>query len=138
MIVEYKPEHLKDLLLQPAQAYMRAYMNDEYAEFLNIPGMTYTAMHAGQVVGCGGLVPQWEGRAQAWTLISGEVPNFLEIHRYVAKVLKECKFRRIEATVDCDFVNGHEWMRILGFQWEGTMKCFSPEGRDADLYALVK
>jgi hypothetical protein len=46
-------------------------------------------------------------------------------------------YKRIETSVATDFEQGHRWAQMLGFKNEGTMRCFTPQGMDCDLYARI-
>jgi len=77
----------------------------------------------------------WQGRGVAWALMSPRVPtsDFVRITRMVRRTLAKAQadgFRRIEASVDCEFENGHRWVKALGFERESLLQKFSPEGRD--------
>lgn len=94
-------------------------------------GLAWSAEHDGQVIACGGLLPQWEGRAMAWMLISESAgPHFFGIHRAVSRFLARAPYRRIEAHVDVGFTAGSEWMKMLGFEIESYKRAFRPDGAD--------
>jgi RimJ/RimL family protein N-acetyltransferase len=139
-IVPYKPEHLTNLLLQPAQAYMRPFFDDpQYGRALAIPGKAFTAIECDRVLGCAGLIPYWEGRAEAWSLLANDIKgNFVPIHMAALRFLDSCGFRRVEAHVDADFGCAKRWMDMLGFQYEGPLKAYTPDGRDCLRYARVR
>lgn len=140
MIVPYQPDHLTRLLLQPSQAIMQPMLSKkEYAESLQIAGPAYSLVDGDDVLACMGLLPQWENRAIAWGLISAKAGrHFLSIHKAVLATMELHRFRRIETSVTCNFENGRRWAEMLGFEREGIMKSFTPDGRDCDLYAKVR
>lgn len=88
----------------------------------------------------GGFVPQWAGRAEAWAMFApGNTLSFYTLHKIVRRHLEACPFRRVEATVDLEFENGHRWIRALGFELEAPrLKAYFPDGSDASLYAFLK
>lgn len=94
-------------------------------------GLAWTAEADGQVVMCGGLLPQWENRALAWALVGENAgPHFALIHRHVKQFLARSPYRRIEAHVDVGFAPGARWMKMLGFELEAYKKAFRPDGAD--------
>jgi len=125
--------------LQSAQQYMHS-MVDVKADLsgLSQKGFAWTGECDGQVMAIAGLMPIWENRALAWALI-GELAgaHFAAIHRAIRKGITDSGFRRIEATVDVGFAQGHRWMTMLGFEMEGYMKAYRPDGADMLLYARV-
>lgn len=140
MIVPFEPEHLTRLSLQPAQAIMQPTLaNPTYAQSLKDAGPAYSLVIGDEVLGCMGLIKQWDERAIAWGLISGGAgPHFTRIHKAVLATMALHRFRRIETSVTCNFENGRRWAQSLGFVYEGTMKAFTPDGRDCDLFAKVR
>lgn len=140
MIVRpWEPGDTERLILQPSQIYMTDMLEEIDLEPLAVRGMAWSAEIDEGIIAIGGLQPQWEGRAIAWTLISSVSGKyFLQIHREVEKFLNHSPFRRIEATVDVGFKPGHRWMRMLGFEPEGLMRAYRPDGGDQVLYARVR
>lgn len=138
-IVPFEPEHLEVLLLQPSQAILQPLLSDRnYGVNLHRGGPAYSALVGDQVIACMGLIPAWEHRAMAWGLIAAEAgPHFVRITKAVMRTMELHPFRRIETSVRRDFQQGHRWVRLLGFEREGTMRCYSPDGGDYDLYARV-
>lgn len=141
-IIPFRPEHLEELKLQPSQAWMQDNMTPEYGAALAAAGPAYTAIVGNGVVGCAGLIPQWQGRALAWALIACEAgPHLLGIVRAIRRgldVIHPC--RRVEAAVCADFAAGHRLMGLLGFTRETPepMRSYTPDGADAVLYAKVR
>ena len=140
IIVPYNPAHLESLLLQPAQAYMRPFFeNAEYGKALAIAGKSFTAIDGDRVLGCAGLIPYWEGRAEAWALLAKDIKGqFIHIHLAAVRFLDACGFRRVEAHVDADFGCAKKWIEMLGFEFEGPLKAYTPDGRDCLRYARVR
>ena len=139
-IIQFQPDHLEKLLLQPAQENARRYLgNPEYGAALALPGLAFTAVEGERVLAMAGVLPRWEGRAEAWALLSHDLRrNFIRIHRAVLHFLDTTDIRRIETAVDANFDDGLVWADMLGFKNEGLMRCYTPEGRDCYRFARVK
>jgi len=139
VVVPFCATHLKPLHLQAAQANIRRFLNRNVGASLETAGPAFTALSGGEVIACAGVMEVWSGRLQAWALLSACGPRlFLQVHRAVARFLDAQKAQRIETAVDCDFAEGHRWVRLLGFRMEAPrMRLFGPDGRDAALYARV-
>jgi hypothetical protein len=135
-IVPYKAEHLLAIRPQEAQQDGLPWITPEAAAGLE-ETEAYTALVDGKPVACAGLEWYWEGRAEAWAWISGDVTPgiFVRLNRAVQRFLAAVGPGRIEAHVDCEFGNGHRWVRALGFELEAPRKKrYFPNGRDAALY----
>lgn len=143
VFVPYEPDHLLQIALQPAQAHHRgAVVLDKYREALAIPGMAWTGIVDREVVGCAGLVPEWEGRVVAWALF-GRMPKFSwpaiirKIHFEFEHSLAAHGRHRVEITVPTHFGPGCRLARLLGFDIEGKMRCYGIDGHDHFLFSKI-
>lgn len=124
---------------QPAQQYLH-HIVDVRADFTGLSerGLAWTAEYDGQILAIAGVEPQWENRAIAFALIAESAGRFFPaIHKAVRDFLIRAPYRRIEATVDVGFEQGHRWIKMLGFEIEGYLKAYRPDGADMLLYARV-
>lgn len=109
-----------------------------------VAGHTFTFRHEGVVLGIGGVLPVSKGRAFGWTVIGCEMdrPDWLYATRSIISYLDELQlepeYTRIETTVQTDFPEAHRWAGLLGFEREGTMRCYGGPGLDHDLYARIR
>lgn len=141
-LVPYRPEHLARIELQPRQRALRAHvLREGYAAQLAIPGASWTAVDGKRVVGCGGLQPQWDGRALAWALIGrlprAQWPRLFRLMRARIDAAFANGTRRIEADVRADFGQGCRLAHLLGFEVEALRRKYAPDGSDHFLYARV-
>jgi RimJ/RimL family protein N-acetyltransferase len=128
------------LHMQPAQEYLGRIV-DVRADFteLSNQGLAWTVEHDGDVIAFAGIEPQWQNRAIAFALLSETAgAHFPAIHKAVLRFLEWAPYRRIEATVDVGFEQGHRWIKMLGFEIEGYMRAYRPDGADMLLYARVR
>lgn len=139
-VIDFDPHHLTVMALQDAQAWMQPLLDDRHVETLRGQGRAWTVVdERGGVLCCAGIIPIWENRAEAWSLIAGSAgPRFVPILRAMRRELDAHPDVRIEITVESDFEQGHRMARMLGFEREGTMRAYLPTGRDCDLYARVR
>lgn len=139
MIVEpLRVEHVRQLRLQAAQAEFAPSLTDQHVHDLIVHGEAYAAVADGMVIACAGVLERWHGRASAWALLSDQAGrHMLELTRAIAAWLERSGLRRVETHVDVNFAAAHRWARLLGFEREGTMRAYTSDGRDADLYARV-
>lgn len=138
IVVPFHVEHLAQLALQPHQAYLASeVLTPGYAEAL-ATGDAFSCFEGDELVMCAGVLPIWEGRGLAWALLSASAGRvMLALTRATLRFLKVCRYRRVETHVEVEFAAGHQWMRMLGFEREGCMRAYSPDGRDCDLYARI-
>ena len=137
-VVPFQAAHLDGLLLQEAQRGMKVYLSSDYGRILEQAGQAFTAVKDDRVLGCAGIEIVWENRGVAWSLLGPITPfELLAVHRHVAAFLESQRLRRIEMTVDAGHVAGQRWASMLGFQFEGTLRAYTPDGRDCHLYARI-
>jgi hypothetical protein len=134
----FVPADLEELRLQPSQEFLAAFVGRPgYGQELVDAGPCYTARSGGRIVCCAGVVNLWEGRASAWALLSADAGRCMTaLHRAVVEFLDGCGIERVEAYVVPDFMPGHRWARMLGFEFEGTLRAFQ-RGQDMVMYARV-
>jgi hypothetical protein len=138
-IEPFKVWHLDEFDLQPTQAGLRAFLKQGHALHLAENSFAFTGFQDGKAVGCAGMIELWPGRECAWSLLSDCGPRaFLNVHRTVVRSLEARRARRTEMAVDVDHFAGQRWAALLGFKKEGLMECYSPDGRNAYLYAKVR
>lgn len=135
----FKAEHLESLSLQDAQADMTRYLSRNYGAVLERSGPAFTATAESRVLGCAGIETVWSNRGIAWSLLGRLKPHeLLWVHRRVGAFLSVQRLRRVEMTVDAKHDAGRRWALMLGFRHEGTLRAYTPDGRDCELYARIK
>ena len=139
--LEFRPDHLRALTLQHAQAHHIGALDDpEFADHIAAScAQSVTVLADGRIIACGGIVELWDNRGMIWSLIAkGRPSEFIAVHRAARRMLDACRFRRVEAYVDEGFEQGCRWMEMLGFDLETPfpMRAFAGE-RDCYLYARV-
>jgi hypothetical protein len=140
-IVKLKAEHLDELLKRPGMEILAQYVSHDQAKELEKSEHAFSAINEeDKVVACAGIVQVWQGRGKAWAIIDRKSKqDFLSVHRAVKRFLSVAPHRRLEADVDCEYAEGHRWMKLLGFSMEAQeMKKFRPDGGSCSLYAKVR
>lgn len=128
------------IVLQEGQSYLHSFIDvtQDLSE-LSDAGLAWVGEQDGEIMIISGLAYQWSGRALAWALISKNAGKcFSSIHRAVKRFLNLSDCRRIEANIDVGFDEAKRWIELLGFEYEGYMKAYRPDGEDMLLYARVK
>jgi hypothetical protein len=133
MIYEVVPLNVAflDILLKDATADLRqAYFSRGSASLCLLAN--------GVPVFAGGIVNLKWNRGEAWILptpfFRSHVKTCLrELRDYIPSLAKQCGFRRIQATC-VQGVSAKLFMH-LGFEYEGTMKHFGPNGETCSMYS---
>jgi len=141
-MIEIRPSRNEDIYklhLQTGQTSSIDLVNDDFdlATYADA-GMAETLIHDDEVLAMWGAEEAWQGRVIVWALLSESAGQAMTvIHRHLVKFLKRLDARRLETYVDVGFAPGHRWVKMLGFEVEGYMKSFRPNGDDMVLYARV-
>ena len=140
-LIPFIPAHLKGFDVHDDLAHIREYLQDDsYGDLLASMDMSYSAIVDGNVIAIAGFYPAGKGRFLAWTLMSKDTGKYmLRATREVLQIINGMDYRRIETPVKRDFLAGHKWMRLLGFENEtpNGMRNYE-DGMTFDLYARVK
>ncbi len=142
MIVRpYETYDEERLCFDTSQEYMGEYLSKMDFDLAPLAeqNLVWTGEHNDKVVAMGGIVPIWPGRGMAWMWMSDvSGRHMVKIHREVEKFLIKSPFRRVEATVDIGFEPGVRWMKMLGFELEGYLRAYKPDGGDMLMFARVR
>ncbi len=126
------------------------YLKDELIERRDMgavtsegPKNTFYDSETGEILAIAGVQIFWGGVAEVWTITSRYADKYSV---GFARAIKECMefyiksldLRRLQATCPKSMPCGDRWFKFLGFEKEGLMKNFGPEGEDYYLFARVK
>jgi len=142
-IVEFKKEHI-DLFDFNAvgDQFKGAFFNKDLTAVIAEKGYTWSMVEADSVLAMAGIVPLWHGVGEAWSLMTPEaIIHIKELHDKAKKVLESFfnqGWQRIQTTVRADFGQGKNWLEHLGFEDEGTMEKYGPDGKDYVRWARIK
>jgi RimJ/RimL family protein N-acetyltransferase len=140
IVQQLTPAHAKAIGIQKAQLSVGVLLETEgYVESLISAGPAYACLADNKVIAMAGVSMFWKGRGHAWATIADNGRPYLKaITKEVLNFLKFTSISRIETSVDCRFEAGHKWAQMLGFEKEGTMRSWGPNGENYDLYSRVK
>ncbi len=140
-IIPFKREHMMDLVNHPSLSSVKKYLTEDRIKMHETCGHSFTLITIdGIVLGIAGVVPMWDNVGEAWAIFNPNIKErFLYMHRAVKRYLNTAPFKRIQMTVDCKFINGHRWARLLGFKKEADkLEKYMPDGKDVSMYAMVR
>lgn len=115
--------------------------------YMEVPNeYCFTAIFEGHIVGVGGLVIHWKGVAEVWLILTADCEK-KGLHGLVAlhairdkmeELLEVNNIRRAQATVRTDFPQAIKMIEFFGFEREGLLRQYCPDGADAFRYARIK
>lgn len=97
---------------------------------------------SGEVYGIVGSYRQWQGAAQLWGLFDDRVEEYpIALYKTCVMLMnyavQKQKLRRVSLTVNASYTKGNRFAQSLGFDLEGRMVGYLPDGSDANLYARL-
>lgn len=101
-----------------------------------------TVVYEGRIVACAGITKILEGVGQAWAIFPPDVgkhhidPRITKVK--IRELMEEHNLRRVQATARTDYPAASSYLKYLGFEREGVMKSYEPDGADSYLYAITR
>ena len=138
-VVDFAPEHLRMLKVQPRQRDTLAILTEEDMELLRSAN-AYTVFAGDKPIICGGVMEILPWRGLAWSFVAGTLKHvFVHVHRVAKRVVDVAPYPRLEMEVECEFVEGHRWANLLGFELEtARMRKYGPNGLDYARYVRIQ
>jgi len=95
----------------------------------------FTICEQEEIIACGGVHIMWEGVGEAWLVLSKEAyKSPISVARYTYQlfdtIMNENELWRVQASVHTDDDESVRFAEWLGFEDEGLMKKFGPDGAD--------
>lgn len=103
-------------------------------------GPTFTIeADSGRILLIGGLTEVHRGHAIAWSVLAaGQHGDTLAaVTDATRAVIHTSGYRRVSTLVRCAFRPAHRWALRLGFEREGIMRAYGPDGSDYAVYAYL-
>lgn len=143
-IVPFKTEHAQFILSQQLNAnelYLRP-EHRKYAMYLEELGLSFTALINNKPIAAGGIYVLWDGVAEGWVMATKDIwQHSIVMAKHFKKktdvLIETTNIKRLQTTVKADFKLGHRFAQWLGFEKEGLMKYYGPDGSDYVRYARI-
>tara|TARA_R110001632_G_scaffold5260_1_gene21444 strand:+ start:102 stop:542 length:441 start_codon:yes stop_codon:yes gene_type:complete len=137
IMVDYKPEHIESILDGDMSKMARKSfgMAEDIAHGLVAPGLAFTGLIDGYVIASAGIKPLWPGVGEAWIVASDNMPKkklsvIKLIRENFDRMIQDNNFVRVQAGVRYDWPEAKRFAEFLGFEHEGIMKKYGPDGQD--------
>lgn len=144
-LVPFITEHADDLWKRPgplAYAERGAGMKRELVARMAQLGHSFSLLTNGHLVASGGVYPIWEGMGEAWFIGSELVKPHrrrvvMQLREHIDELTTDNNYKRVQATARTDFKVAQRFLEFLGFEREGLMRRYGPDGADHYLYARL-
>ena len=103
----------------------------------------YTLEHEGKIIGSAGFISPWPGVANGWGFFSELIYKYpLTLHKTMKRMIPiiEAKHGIVRLQADClkGFDKAVKWLERLGFEQEGEMRNYGPNGETMIRFARIK
>lgn len=106
-------------------------------------GPCLTAMWGGNVVAVVGVILLWNGVGEGWAMTSDLVPRVAKsFHRAVLvglnRIWNEYNLHRVQLVVHDRNIVSQRWVKRMGFEFEGILIKYGPDGSNYYRYARTR
>ena len=143
-LVPFVREHLIDLAEKDRGNPGRQLIGEwrDMADKAIRPELSWSGVHNGHLVGCGGIIPIWPGLAECWLVGGWRLPSHKisavrALTLTLARLVRENKLRRLQAIVRADWDQAIRFVEFLRFEQEGLLRKYGPDGSDHYVYARI-
>lgn len=147
MIVRAEYDHIRDVICAMRADDLReieetCWARDHEESLLNTHGVRVAVVHDGKACAVMGVVPIWPNVGQAWLIGTDEIGNHgVEVAHAAKRVIKtllDLEMHRIHAYSAAFHTQAHQWLEMIGFRRESTLKQYGKTGEDFYLYAITR
>ena len=144
-LISYSARHLDEILAEGFNrgAPSSTFGMDAYKSELEKASYSYTVVCGDDIVMCCGLLPMWDGVADTWMLGS------VKLHKHrsdfirhakgaMLSVFKDLGMRRVQGAVSVNWEEAARFAHYMGFEEEGVMRKYGPDGSDYIRVAWVR
>lgn len=132
VVVPYKQEHFGLMTLRDCHKF-------ENVKAPSPDSRALTCMYGDQPIAIIGGVQFLPGVMVLWSLLTDDISrcpvSFHKACKHLIDFYLNNGYRRLVMTVRRDYEVGFRWAKALGFQCEGIMKKYAPDGMDCFMFA---
>jgi hypothetical protein len=115
----------------------------KYPDWKTPENNAWSALWNGKLIAVGGMIILWEGVGEAWLMLSKDfngmsnIAVLLGLRKQLNKMVEDNKLWRVQAMVRPDVPKAVEMIEYFGFEKEGLLKKYCPDGGDAYVYSKI-
>jgi RimJ/RimL family protein N-acetyltransferase len=145
-VIPYEPEHAFLILernVRDADLYLTSLPDfEKWCIAWKQNGPAYTQIIEREIVMCAGVVLLDWRRGEAWTLLSSlfylyKKTCFKTIREYLSHIIGQYQLRRVQTLIRPDMLPNQRFVEHLGFEKEGLLRMYGPNGEDFIMYGRV-
>ena len=134
-LVPFRPEHATLIKARDITASPLATSTEDILRVQALCGHAITALLHGKPAACFGSVYIWPGLEEMWCLMEDRARNSALSLTKIAKSYADLRvvagnLHRLQITVRSNDLRAVRWGNAIGFETEGLMKKYGPDGSD--------
>jgi len=134
-LVPFRPEHATMIKARDRTAAALAISTEDILRVQAMSGHAITALLHGKPAACFGSVQVWTGLEEMWCLLENSSRNYALSLTKIAIAYRDFRtiagnLHRLQITVRSDDLRAVRWGKAIGFETEGRMKKYGPDGSD--------
>lgn len=146
--IDFRPEHAIELAKRAAQSVPKALRDklnfqkwDEVQR--ESQGESFTGLDGNALIISAGVIWSWYGCCRVWAILAQGITHrqMLWIHRealcWLDRLQQDASCLRLETTAQAAQEPANRWLRMLGFECEGRLRCYDSAGQDHFLYSRI-
>jgi len=144
IFVPFMAEHARQLKVEQPEvlAFGPADMG-QILQYQAANGLAVSVLKNRKPIAVFGTVNIWHGVEEAWFLLEEQFRKYPYLMTRMGKLFIRLKFQddslhRLQITVRCDDNRAVKWAECLGFQTEGVMRKYGPDGADFYIMSITK
>jgi hypothetical protein len=141
-VIPYEIGHGVYIIRMNGNKQIKDVNQDELVEIWKTGGPAYTLLIDGEIIASSGVVRQGWNRGEAWTLTGPLFYKYPKIcikavKEYLQKIIEDEGLKRVQSLINVKHEWGDRWMKHLGFEKEGVLRKYGPEGDDYAIYSRI-
>ena len=135
-ILPFRERHLENVnIAQYESRYIESLAKGYHKTTFNHDGLSYTYISDGEILCCFGVQLLWQGVGELWMMPSDNDDMFLishmsKISELIDIIIKDFSLNRLQIQVTVPNERTLCFVKSIGFEIEGTLKNYGPEGND--------
>lgn len=106
-------------------------------------GYGFTIYHEDDVVACIGVTKIVSGVSEVWAITGKLVEKYPKDFHKMCKRIIEYAFEidnlhRLQCTAEVGYDRTIKWLERLGFEREGMLRNYTPDGKDMYIYSIIR
>ena len=145
VIVEAEAAHIRQMNLRDFDLVTAGSRQviDSWFTALQRGGPAYCGIIDGRPVVAFGFVSFWQGQAECWMIADECLPQYTRVfHRAVLRGLPwlfiQMQLNRLQMTIHSSNTLAERWSLALGFDFEGVLRNYGPDGSDYLMMSVIK